>query len=89
MPVWKLTPIDLDDSNWEASSFRGAAVVRARTEAAARRAAAAAFDVSTRFPAGRGVRFPPWGSPELVKAERLEDPRYEAKGPTEVLDPSF
>ena len=50
MPVWKLTPIDLDDPNWEASSHRSAAVVRAPDEDAARAAAAKAFDVATRFP---------------------------------------
>ena len=29
MPIWKLTPIDLDDPNWEASSHRRLIVVRA------------------------------------------------------------
>jgi hypothetical protein len=89
MPIWKLTPIDLSDPNWEASSHRGATVVRAPSEAAARKVAAAAFDVPTHFPARGGAKFPPWHSPSLVKAEEIEDPRYEEKGPSEVLDPSF
>jgi hypothetical protein len=89
MPVWKLTPIDLSDPNWDASSHRGAAVVRAPDEAAARAAAAEAFDVPTRFPPGDGARFPPWHSPGLVKIERIEYPRYEGNGPTEILDPIF
>jgi len=55
MPVWKLTPTDLSDPNWEASSHRGMAVVRAPDEAAARAAAAEAFDVPTRFPPTGGV----------------------------------
>ena len=76
MPVWKLTPTDLSDPNWEASSHRGMAVVRAPDEAAARAAAAEAFDVPTR-------------SPTLVKVERIGDARYEAEGPTEILDPTF
>ena len=55
MPVWKLTPTDLSDPNWEASSHRGMAVVRAPDEAAARAAAAEAFDVPTRFPPTGGA----------------------------------
>lgn len=89
MRVWKLTPVDLSDPNWEASSHRGPAVVRAASEAAARAAAAASFDVPTHFPPRGGAKFPPWLSPSLVRAEEIEDPRYEAKGPTEVLDPAF
>lgn len=89
MPVWKLIPTDLADPNWEASSHRGAAVVRAPNEEAARKAAAEAFDVPTHFPPRAGAKFPPWHSPALVRAEQIEDARYEAKGPTEVLDPVF
>jgi hypothetical protein len=89
MPVWKLTPTDLSDPNWEASSHRGMAVVRAPDEAAARAAATEAFDVPTRFPPTGGAKFPPWHSPALVKAERIVDPRYAAEGPTEILDPTF
>jgi hypothetical protein len=89
MPVWKLTPIDPSDPNWQASSHRGMAVVRAPNEAAARAAAAEAFDVATRFPPTGGAKFPPWNSPALVKAERIDNPRYEAEGPTEILDPTF
>jgi len=89
MPVWRLTPIDLSDPNWDASSHSGMAVVRAADEAAARAAAAEAFDVPTRFPPTGGAKFPPWHSPALVKAERIDNPRYEAEGPTEILDPAF
>jgi hypothetical protein len=89
MPVWRLTPIDLSDPNWEASSHRGPAVVRAPNEAVARKTAAAAFDVPTHFPLGGGAKFPPWGSPALVKVEKIKDARYEVKGPTEILDSRF
>jgi hypothetical protein len=89
MPIWKLSPIDLLDANWEASSHRGVAIVRALDEAAARAAAAEAFDVATRFPPGAGVRVPPWGRPTLVKAEQITDRRYDPEGPVQVLDPAF
>ena len=89
MPIWKLTPLDLHDPNWEASSHQGIAIVRARDEADARATAAKAFDVKTRFKPGKGQRFPPWRRAELVKVERIDDQRYEADGPAAVLNPSF
>ena len=89
MPLFKLSPADLSDPNWQASSHRAAAIVRARDESAARAIAAKAFDVSIGFQPGRGVRVPPWRREKLVHVERIEDPRWEAEGPDEVLYPSF
>jgi len=89
MAIWKLTPIDLLDANWQASSHRDIAIVRAPDEAAARAAAARAFDIATRFPPGAGVRSPPWTRETLVKAEQISDRRYDPDGPAEVLDPTF
>lgn len=89
MAVWSLVPMDLDNPNWEASSHRGPVVVRAPNEEQARAVAAEAFDVKTGFRAGQGVLFPPWTRAALVRAERIDDPRFEAEGPTEVLEPAF
>jgi len=89
MRVWKLTPIDLTDDNWEASSHRNVAIVRARDEKAARAIAAQAFDVAVRFPPGKGVRTPPWTRSTLVKVEAIEDPRYDRRGSPQVLEPSL
>jgi hypothetical protein len=89
MPIWRLTPIDLEDPNWEASSHRGLVVVRAPSEASAREAAEGAFGVPTRFPPGKGMRIPPWMRSELVHAEIIDSPIYSAEGTTEVLEPSF
>ena len=63
MTVWKLTPVDLLDSNWNASSHRGEVIVRARSEEAARALAADAFNVATRFSPGAGIQAPPWTRP--------------------------
>jgi hypothetical protein len=63
--------------------------VRAPDEAAARAAAAEAFDVATRFPPGVGVRVPPWRRASLVKAEQIPGRRYDSQGPTQILDPTF
>ncbi|MGO9172103.1 MAG: hypothetical protein ACLP7P_09080 [Rhodomicrobium sp.] len=83
MPLFKLSPAGLTDPNREASSHR------ARDESAARAIAAGAFNVSTGFQPGRGVKVPPWRRDELVPVERIENPHWEADGPDEALYPSF
>ncbi len=81
MPVWKLTPTDLSDPAWSASKHRGGAIVRAASEGAARRISAAAFQASEEAQAGA-----PWTDPVLVRAEEVQDPQYDPKGRSEVLD---
>jgi hypothetical protein len=89
VPLWRLKPIDLSDPNWEASSHKGAVIVRASNEEAARQVADKAFAIKTRFPPGHGVIAPPWLRPALVSAERISDPRFSSEGPDVVLEPSF
>ena len=89
MAIWKLTPIDLKDPNWQASSHRAMAIVRAEKEQVAREAAQAAFGIKTGFKPGHGITAPPWLRDATVKAEKLHDSRYDPEGPTEVLEPSF
>jgi hypothetical protein len=89
MPLWKLTPLDLLDPGWEASSHQSVTIVSARDEEEACATAAKAFDVKTRFSPGKGRHFPPWSRAALVKVERIEDTRYEGAGPAAVLEPVF
>ena len=88
MSVWRLTPLDLADPSWEASSHRAMAIVRAPTETLARDEAQKAFGVKTGFAPGGGMKAPPWKRPSLVKAERIRDSIYDPEGPVEVLEPS-
>ena len=89
MPIWRLEPCDPQDPNWEASSHRGAVVVRAPDETIARKTAEKAFGVKTRFPLGKGVHAPPWCRPQLVRAQIIENAAYPAAGPVEILEPTF
>jgi hypothetical protein len=89
MAIWRLSPRDLSDPNWEASSHRAVAIVRAPDERTARDVAEAAFGVKTRFKPGGGILAPPWKRSELVIAERITDERFEVDGPSVVLSPSF
>jgi hypothetical protein len=86
--LWRLRPIDPSDPSWQASSHRGAVLVRAPSEEAARRVAAQAFGVKFRFPPNHGPIFPPWTRPQLTRAERVRDDRFEPNGPTELLEPA-
>jgi osmotically-inducible protein OsmY len=88
MPIWQLAPVDLSDPNWEASSHRGTAIVRAPDEKTAREVAQAAFGVATRFRHHPRL-VPPWMRAELVYASHIEDHRFDPEGASGVLVPSF
>lgn len=88
MAIWHLTPVDLDDPSWEASSHRGAAIIRADSEDLAREVAQQAFGVKTGFRAQRRIIEAPWKRAELVRAEHVSDARFEEEGPALVLSPS-
>lgn len=88
MAIWRLSPNDLHDPNWELSSHRAVAIVRAPSEDAARDTAAAAFDLPIRYGTDHRIKAPPWKRAELVTAERIEDDRFDPDGPAAVLVPS-
>ena len=69
MAIWQLSPVDLDDPNWQASSHRGSAIVRAPDERTAREVARQAFGVATRLKHHPRL-VPPWTRDELVYACR-------------------
>ena len=65
MPIYSLTPLDLDNPNWVASSHRGRAIVRAANEHEARAVAAQAFDLKTGFRPGGGRALSALDAPNL------------------------
>jgi hypothetical protein len=87
MAIWKLSPIDLTDRNWQTSTHKGVAIVRAPSEEVARRAASLAFNVATRVVLGETTKVSPWPDFGLVDAQRLENERWPAAGDVEILDP--
>ena len=92
MALWKLAPINLDHPRWEAGAYKGTVIVRAPNEIAARRAATEKFYKPMVSPVGCLIRLSPWeDDPEdaaLLEVTPIEDDRYEAEGPTEVLEPA-
>ena len=87
MPLWKLTPLDLKDPNWEASSHHAMAIIRAPDEETARDEAQKALGVKTGFAPEKGIKAPPWKRANLAKVELIEVQRFDSEGPTEVLEP--
>ncbi len=92
MALWRLTAINLGHPRWEAGAYKGTVTVRAPNETAARRAATEKFYKPMDRPVGDLIRLSPWkDDPEdaaLVEVTPIEDDRYEAEGPIEVLEPA-
>jgi transcriptional regulator with XRE-family HTH domain len=86
--IWRLTPIDPSNENWEASTWRGSVVVRAPTERIARWRAKIAFVIATRRRPGQTILMCPWGFANFVRAEEVQDSSYQIDGPTAILDPA-
>jgi len=87
MPIWKLSPINLDDPNWEASIFKSEVIVRADKEEAARRRCSMAFGIATVRKPREKVKVIPWGQPDLVRCARLANSEYSEEGPEAILVP--
>jgi hypothetical protein len=86
--IYRLSPIDFDDPNWETSSYQGEYIVRAKSEDAARALAEQGFRLSAAEPSlGQLGRPTPWTNPALVRAETLERSPFPPEGDDEVLVP--
>ncbi len=88
MALWELTPSNLDHPRWEASTYKGRVTVRAPNGDAARQAATQKFYIATGGPIGGLKRRSPWEDHTLLQVTPIENDRYEAEGPTEVLEPA-
>ena len=86
MPIWELEPVDFDDHNWAASTYKDRAVIRAPAEDRASEFATLAFTIATRVVPGQNVKVCPWGYPDLVRCSRLDDSGPDENGPDAILD---
>ncbi len=84
MHIWRLKALRLSSHHWEASTYRDDVIVRAESEANARRLAAKAFGIRARNDLGRELANP-WYRPWLVAAEVLEGSQYDPDGEEEIL----
>ena len=88
MPIWKLTPTNLKDAAWQASTYKGEVLVRAADESQARQLAAATLRkwVDVRLVQHTSCTTP-WGQHRLVRCSREEGSIYPEEGPYDLLYP--
>jgi len=72
MQLWKLEPIDLTDSNWEASTYKGEVIVRAEDLHGAQLLAARAYGIATKHILGETVKIIPWDYFGLVRTSQIQ-----------------
>ncbi len=85
MRIWRLKALRLSSPHWEASTYQGNVIVRAESEANARRLAAKAFGIGAGNGLGREVAANPWYRPWLVAAKILEGSQFDPDGEEEIL----
>ena len=85
MPIWKLTPLPTDSTDWNLSIYRGEVVVRAKDEREARHLATQRFGVGATVRPGKTTPLNPWRDSALVSCKMIQDHDYQDTGPAEVL----
>mgnify|MGYP006304204633 CR=1 FL=1 len=85
MSIWLLQVVNPEHRDWGASTHKGDVVVRAPSEATARKEASFEFGIASEVRLGESVKFSPWEQAEIVSCEPLEGTNYEPDGEPEVL----
>ncbi len=88
MPIYELTPIDLNDPDWRGSTHHAPCVVRADNEDYARLAATLAFVIATKRELGKPVPINPWNQQDKVEAHEVAQHGFDEDGPQTVLAPA-
>jgi len=83
--IWRLKALRLSSPHWKASTYRGDVIVRAESEANARRLAAKTFGIGAENGLGREVAANPWNRPWLVATEVLKGSQFDPDGEEEIL----
>lgn len=88
MKIWRLTPVDLDDSNWRASTHREECIVRAESEMEARDTAHRSFWIAAeKDSSSEPIPVSPWKYGNLIRAEQIDASNHSPDGPREVITP--
>ncbi len=89
MPIWTLEPLDLEDPNWEASTYKGQVTVRAKNERKARFLAAKAFRIAIQATHDQPLQITPWHYTGSVSCcQLLPSSEYSEEGEEGVLGPT-
>lgn len=88
MPIYELTPINLDDPDWRLSTHQAPCLVRADNERNARMAATLAFGIAARREPGANTPINPWSQLGKVEAHMVGEHSFKEEGPQVVLAPA-
>lgn len=88
MPVWKLTPRDLNAVQWQVSRYDGEVVIRAESEERARELVGYCCWKSGQS-GDANIAGPPWNNPNVVTVAQCNEAEFKGRGGTgeEVLSP--
>jgi hypothetical protein len=89
MKIWRLTPIELADPDWRASTYHEPVTVRAPDGIEARFACMWAFGIAVERNPGTGASHAPWLQSRLARCEELHGSGWSTDGPTTILDPAL
>ncbi len=88
MKIWKLTPLDQNQYDWEASEYTGEVIVRAESEERARKFVSDRFWRAAGKPTSADlVIVPLWERQDVVSVVEVKDGGYSKAGSEEILDP--
>ncbi len=87
MKIWKLSVLNEESQDWNASTYKGEVFVRAESEQDARMQATLVFAIATKRKLFETTAVNPWSQGSLVSCGPVEDERYEVKGNAGVLSP--
>lgn len=87
MKIFKLTPTGVGDGDWERSSYKGEAVIRAESEDQARAIASVRFAMAKNTRPGQIITFPPWRNSTSVACTILSSSENSTSGPAALLMP--
>lgn len=73
MPMFKLSPKQLDHPNWDASTSKSPETIEADNEDKARKKLSKMHSIATCQPKGENVRESPWLDPALVDCVKLAE----------------
>lgn len=88
MKIWKLTPVDPEHNDWDASRYSGMVIVRAESEERAREFVIDRFKKgASKSAPGDKIKVAPWKQPDAVSVVEVKDGGYSKTGKEEILDP--
>ncbi len=87
MPIYQLSPKNLEDHNWRISSVQETVIVRAGSCDKAREFCARKFVTPDFELDDDPIPMDPWSLPRLVECQEFEAPRWPGDGPKQILDP--